>query len=38
MISNNAIHVQIKGGEYDNAENIDTLEANDCLCVMHDVW
>jgi len=38
MIFNDAIHVQAKWGEDDNVESIGTLEINDCLCVMYDVW
>jgi hypothetical protein len=37
MISNDTIHVQIKGREDNNGENISTLE-HDYLCIMHDVW
>jgi hypothetical protein len=38
MISNDAIHVQAENGRKDgNIESIGTLEANDCLCVVHDV-
>jgi len=39
MIYNDAIHVQVEeGGEDDNAKGIGTLEANDCMCEVHDVW
>jgi len=38
MIFNDAIYVQAEWGEDDNAESIGTLEINDCLCVVHDVW
>jgi len=39
MISNDAIHVQVKKGREDNnAENIGTLKVNDYLCVVHDAW
>jgi hypothetical protein len=38
MISDDAIHFQTKGGVDENAESINTLKANDCLCAMHDVW
>jgi hypothetical protein len=38
MISNDAIHVQAKkGGKDDNVEGISTLQADDCLCVVHHV-
>jgi hypothetical protein len=38
MISNDAIHVQVKkGGEDGNAKTINTLKADDYLCAMHDV-
>jgi hypothetical protein len=37
MISIDAIHVQIQGGEDSNAKNIGTLKVDDYLCVMHDV-
>jgi len=38
MISNNAIYVQAEErGKDTNAENIITLEADDCLCAVHDV-
>jgi hypothetical protein len=38
MISNDAIHVQAeKGREDGNVEGIDTLEANDYMCVVHEV-
>jgi len=38
LISNDAIHVQIEGGGEDNTtKGIDTLEANDYMCVVHDV-
>ncbi len=39
MISNDVIHVQAKeGGKDGNVEGINTLEANDCLCAVHDAW
>lgn len=38
MISNDTIHVQAKGGKNNNVESISTLEVDDCLCVVHDVW
>jgi hypothetical protein len=38
MIFNDVIHVQVEGGEDGNAEGIDTLETDDYLCVVHDVW
>jgi hypothetical protein len=38
MIFNDAIHVQVEGREDDNVEGIDTLEIDDYLCVVHDVW
>jgi hypothetical protein len=39
FISNDAIHVQVKGGgEDNNAKGINTLKDNDYLCVVHDVW
>jgi hypothetical protein len=39
MISNDAIHVQAeKGGENSNAKSIDTLEVDDSLYAVHDVW
>jgi hypothetical protein len=39
MISNDAIHFQVEeGGKNGNVEGIGTLEADDCLCAMHDVW
>ncbi len=39
MIYNDAIHVQVeKGGKDNNAKGIGTLEANDCMCAVHDVW
>jgi len=38
MISNDAIHVQAKGGKDSNDEGISTLEVDDCLCVVLDVW
>ncbi len=39
MIFNDVIHIQAKeGGENDNAKGISTPKANDCLCVVHDVW
>ncbi len=38
MIFNDAIHVQAKGGGDGNVEGINTLEIDDCLCVVHDVW
>jgi hypothetical protein len=37
MISNDAIHVQAKGGENDNAESINILEIDDCLFMVHNV-
>jgi hypothetical protein len=37
MISNDAIHVQVKKGREDsNAGSIGTLKVNDYLCVVHD--
>jgi hypothetical protein len=39
MISNDAIHVQAKERKEDsNVEDINTPEAYDYLCVVHDVW
>jgi hypothetical protein len=39
FISNDVIHVQVeRGGEYNIVEGIDTPEANDYMCVVHDVW
>jgi hypothetical protein len=39
MIYNDAIHVQVeKGGEDNNAKGIGTIQANDCMCEVHDVW
>jgi hypothetical protein len=38
MIFNDAIHVQAEGGEECNVEGINTLEIDDCLCVVHNVW
>jgi hypothetical protein len=39
MISNDAIHVQVKKTKEDsNAESIGTLKVNDYLCVVHDAW
>jgi hypothetical protein len=38
MIFNDAIHVKAEGGEDDNVKGIGTLETNECLCVVHDVW
>ncbi len=38
MIFNDAIHVEAKGGGDSNVEGINTLEIDDCLCVVHDVW
>jgi len=38
VISNDVIHVQVDGEEDGNAEGIDTPEANDYLCAVHDVW
>jgi len=36
-ISNDVIHVQAKGGKYNNVKGINTLEIDDCMCVVHDV-
>jgi hypothetical protein len=39
MISNDAIHVQVKKGiEVGNVESIDTPKVNDYLCAVHDAW
>jgi hypothetical protein len=38
MISNDAIHVQVKGREDGNVKGINTLEVDDYFCVMHDAW
>jgi hypothetical protein len=39
MISNDAIHVKAeKRGKDCNVESISTLEVDDYLCAMHDVW
>ncbi len=39
MKSNDAIHVQVNEGREDsNAKGINTLEVNDYLCALHDVW
>jgi len=39
IIFNDAIHVQVEGGGEDsNVGGINTLKANDYLCVVHDVW
>ncbi len=37
MISNDAIHVWIKGGKESNVKSINTLKVDDYMCVMHDV-
>jgi hypothetical protein len=38
MISNDAIHVQAKGGKDSNVKSINTLKVDDYMCVVHDVW
>jgi hypothetical protein len=39
MITNDAVHVQAEKKKKDgNVDDIDTLEVNDCLCAVHDVW
>jgi hypothetical protein len=39
MIYNDVIHVQAKEGREDgNVEGIDTLEIDDYLCAVYDVW
>jgi hypothetical protein len=39
FISNDAIHVQVEGGKEDNnAKSINTLQINDYMCGVHDVW
>jgi hypothetical protein len=39
MISNDAIHVQAKEGRKDgNVKGSSTLEVNNYMCVVHDVW
>jgi hypothetical protein len=39
FISNDAIHVEVKGGgENNNVEGINTSKDNDYMCVVHDVW
>jgi hypothetical protein len=38
IISNDAIHVQAKGGKDNNVKCISTLKVDDCLCGVHDVW
>jgi hypothetical protein len=37
MIFIDAIHVQAEGGEDGNVKGINTPEANDYLCAVHDV-
>jgi len=38
LISNDVIHVQVKGGGKDNnVKGISIAKANDYLCVVHDV-
>jgi hypothetical protein len=37
MLFNDVIHVQAKGGKYNNVEGISTLEVDDYMCVVHDV-